>query len=99
MNPTRSELPFEDRYELLHQLSYIGKEGCTDIRCSRSSQSTSCRGYHCHLCDGATSMNGHFTTLRYIGGKPWRLVGGGAFSCQPGFEDIPLEPYEESASS
>lgn len=58
------------------QVSYEGKTG----------------GYHCHLCDEPTSAYGHYVEARYSGGVRRRLIGGGAYSCQPGFADIPLEP-------
>jgi hypothetical protein len=79
-----------DRWEVLNQMSYQGKEDCTDPRCTRDGDGR-CRGYHCHLCGASTSMYGHCVTGRYVDGNFRKFADGeSAYSCQPGFEDIPL---------
>jgi hypothetical protein len=89
----------DDRWQVLNQMSYQGKEGCQDPRCTRSSIGPDgigeCRGYHCHLCDAPTSMYGHCVTGRYVDGNFRKFADGeSAYSCQPGFEDIPLASVE-----
>jgi hypothetical protein len=84
------------RFEVQHQMSYWGKEGCRDPRCTRTGYNGpddpgECIGYHCHLCGAPTSMYGHCVGGRYVDGAFRKFADGQtAFSCQPGFDDIRL---------
>lgn len=45
------------RIEVGEQLAYGGKEGCTDVRCTRYNDE--CVGWHCPYCDEPCSSQGH----------------------------------------
>lgn len=51
------------RYRLIGPLAYMGKKGCTDMRCRRyfgpDGMSDDCIGWHCSYCDAACSSQGH----------------------------------------
>lgn len=86
-----------NRWEVLTgPIAYQGKEGCRDPRCTRHRDvEDRCFGYHCPHCEGSTSMYGHYVSGRWIDGKLRKFKdGGGALSCQLGFEDIPIEDAE-----
>ena len=50
-------------YRVLGPIAYMGKKGCTDMRCRRyfgpDGMSDDCIGYHCSYCDAPCSMMGH----------------------------------------